>query len=740
MNVKFLGWRPAASPHHPFLDGKQRWSARSRHLLEETQALCLGWLENAVERSLLEFERQLSQQVAQSRDSRVQQQLLDSRHLLTIGSAALARDFLDQVTHGFEQLDAINAPEPLESESWSLLDTAEQDLQAALDRIAAQSAWRSGALLYELGYRFAVLMGCPPLEGLQLPLGPHALAQAWRNASARLAMPFAHQLILLQSFEQNLIETLGPLYETINEHLQADGILPNLRPYAHVRQHAAGKTGTAEAAPYPPISGAASPAAPAADNSIDNLLQLRQLLAQHRSAPRPQDPGVVQYASNEQLQEALYRLGREQAQQSSHSHSGLRDTRRLHDALLAQFNGGTLADMARTGLSDAQYDTLELLGLLVQALANQLHPGNRAQAMLDRLHLPLLRLALNDPRFFEASPHPARKLLETVAQTAYDWLEGSDGAADLELANKLEEVLQRASEEPPSSTLYTALHQDIESHMAVLTRKARINERRQIEAMQGRERLELARQQASAVLATRFERAAPRGLLRVLLERAWSDVLALTLLRHGEHSEEFFNQLRLTDQLLGRLPTADRLQLRHQVEHGLLQIGMPENEAQHVAKRLLEQPDVAAVGRLSPNDDLAQTLAQRQRLGGDLPGGSEMPEAPPLDELESQILDRLQQLPFGTWFEFRDAANEQVSRCKLAWYSPRSGRSLLLNRRGTRTEMSLGQLASAVAQGQASQLSRSRQNVFERAWRSFASELGAANDSGDAESRLGFRA
>ncbi|MET0332480.1 MAG: DUF1631 family protein [Dyella sp.] len=737
MNVKFLGWRPAASPHHPFLDGKQRWPARSRHLLEETQALCLGWLENAVERSLLEFERQLTQQVTQSRDPRVQQQLLDSRHLLTVGSAALARDFLDQVTHGFEQLDAINAPEPPESESWSLLDTAEQDLQAALDRIAAQSAWRSGVLLYELGYRFAVLMGCPPLEGLQLPLGPHALTQAWRNASTRLAMPLAHQLILLQSFEQNVIDTLAPLYETINEHLQADGILPHLRPYAHVRHVPIGKTGAPDVAPYPPIMAAGAVSAPIADNSIGNLLQLRQLLAQHRREPRQQEAGVVQYASNEQLQEALHQLGLKQEQQS---HSGLRDARGLHDALLAQFNSGTLADMAKTGLSDAQYDTVELLGLLVQALANQLHPGNRAQAMLDRLHIPLLRLALDDPRFFEASPHPARKLLETVAQTAYDWLEGNDGAADQELASTLEQVLQRANNEPPSSALYTALHQEIESHMAVLTRKARINERRQIEAMQGRERLELARQQASAVLATRFERAAPRGLLRVLLERAWSDVLALTLLRHGEHSEEFFNQLRLTDQLLGRLPNADRLQLRHQVEHGLLQIGMPENEAQHVARRLLEQPDVAAVGRLSPNDDLAQTLAQRQRLGGGLPSGSDVVDTLPLDDLENQILDRLQQLPFGTWFEFRDAANAQVSRCKLAWYSARSGRSLLVNRRGTRTEMSLGQLASAVAQGHASQLSRSRQNVFERAWRSFANELGAANDPSDAESRVGFRA
>ena len=86
--------------------------------------------------------------------------------------------------------------------------------------------------------------------------------------------------------------------------------------------------------------------------------------------------------------------------------------------------------------------------------------------------------------------------------------------------------MSRASEEPPSSALYTVLLADIEHHLAVLNRKARAAERRHIEAAQGRERLDAARDRATKIMAERFAQSPPRGLLRALLERAWSDVLA----------------------------------------------------------------------------------------------------------------------------------------------------------------------------------------------------------------------
>jgi len=350
--------------------------------------------------------------------------------------------------------------------------------------------------------------------------------------------------------------------------------------------------------------------------------------------------------------------------------------------------------------------------------------------LLGELQLPVLRMAVTDRGFFEQREHPARRLLDTVTAAANDWLDGSDDESNRPLASKLEQLVARASREPPSAGLYTTLLADIEHHLALLTRKAQAAERRHVEAAQGRERLDQARHRAGELMAERFALSPPRGLLRALLDRAWSDVLALTLLRHGEDSEAFGMQLAITDQLLGRLPVGDRRQLQAEVEAGLQQIGMHAEEAVQVAQRLLDAGGPDPVGELPSATDLALRLKQHQRLG-------ELQSAPPPEPVpappaaapepsprERDIEQHLRQLPFGSWFEFVDPASGRIARRKLAWYSPVSGHCLLVSRRGQRgEEMSLTQLAREVASGRACEVPAQPESLLDRAWRSLTGSL-----------------
>ena len=366
--------------------------------------------------------------------------------------------------------------------------------------------------------------------------------------------------------------------------------------------------------------------------------------------------------------------------------------------------------------------------------------------------LSRLRVAVADHSFFEKREHPARQLLDTVAAAANDWLDGSDDESNRPLASKLEQLVSRANQEPPSAGLYTTLLADIEHHLALLTRKAQAAERRHVEAAQGRERLDQARHRASELMAERFAQSPPRGLLRALLDRAWSDVLALTLLRHGEDSAAFKAQLAITDQLLGRLPTPDHRQLQQEVESGLQQIGMHAEEAVQVAQRLLGAgtPDPAV--ELPSATDLALRLKQHQRLGEQQadhepapaapasrpaaarPASASTPKAaspapaetrlPVVEPRETHIEQHLRKLPFGSWFEFVDPSNGQIARRKLAWYSPMSGRCLLVSRRGQRgEEMTMAQLAHEVASGRACEVPAEPESLLDRAWHSLTGSL-----------------
>ena len=728
-----------------------RWPARAQRLLETSYTLCVEGLHEPLRRCIDEFEKQLFALAERAHHAGEQQDCFASRQRVLQDRNAFVQRFMERLG---TTLNGIGSPATApaattDAKPWlslELVDPVVQEVSMTLDQLGARGEVRHSNVLHELGYRLAVLIGAPPLEGPTLPLGPHALALAFNEASAELELPLKHQLLLLQYFDQRVIQLLAPLYGSINAQLQADGILPQLRSIPvprHIGKRprpAAGETAAASE-PVEPAGNAGAPQAGSpAGGPIEVLESLRDLLAQQRAGQGGalgQPAGRA--ASEDELQSALGALQQHLAQVTDRASRELRSAARLREELLAQLNVGKPKDAPRTQLSGEQGDTVELVARLFEQLGQQLQHGGNASNLLSDLQLPVLRMAVADHGFFEKREHPARRLLDTVTAAANDWLDGSDDESNRPLASKLEQLVNRASQEPPSAGLYTTLLADIEHHLALLTRKAQAAERRHVEAAQGRERLDQARQRAGELMAERFVQSPPRGLLRALLDRAWSDVLALTLLRHGEESEPFRAQLAITDQLLGRLPVDDRLQLQVEVEAGLQQIGMHAEEAVQVAQRLLGagKPDPAV--ELPSATDLALRLKQHQRLGeqqqsahepaaaGPVSAPSAAPAAPTAvtaDPRERRIEQHLRELPFGSWFEFIDPATGQIARRKLAWYSPMSGRCLLVSRRGQRgEEMTLAQLAREVASGRVCEVPTQPEGLLDRAWRSLTGSL-----------------
>jgi hypothetical protein len=737
--------RHSLASHHARL-ASGRWPARTQRLLEACHAQCVDGLHEPLRRCLGEFEQQLFALAERAHRPAEQQDYFASRQRVLQDRAMLEERFIAQLGVALGNLDRppVKPVEPVASKAWTsleLLDPVEQELDMALEQLGARGDTRHSNVLHELGYRMAVLVAMPPLEGEALPLGPLALTRAFHQASTALELPLKHFLLLLQSFDQWVIQALGPLYDVLNAQLLADGILPHLRSLPVPRRAAKRTRSTATDVASTSTAAAADPApAPASagsspGGSIEVLESLRDLLARQRTdtASAPGQPHA-RAASADELQAALGALQQHLAQVTDHASKELRSAARLREELLTQLNLGKPAGAPPTQLSGEQGDTVELVARLFEQVGQQLQHGGNAQGLLSDLQLPVLRMAVADRDFFEKREHPARRLLDTVTAAANDWLDGSDDESNRPLANKLEQLVSRANQEPPSAGLYTTLLADIEHHLGLLTRKAQAAERRHVEAAQGRERLDQARHRAGELMAERFAQSPPRGLLRALLDRAWSDVLALTLLRHGEDSDPFRAQLAITDQLLGRLPVNDRLQLQVEVEAGLQQIGMHAEEAVQVAQRLLGAgtPDPAV--ELPSATDLAVRLKHHQRLGEQQQSAPPEPaavrpavvaaQAPEPSPRERRIEQHLRQVPFGSWFEFIDPTTGQIVRRKLAWYSPMSGRCLMVSRRGQRgEEMTLAQLAHEVASGRVCEVPVQSGSLLDRAWRSLTGSL-----------------
>ncbi len=703
-----------------------RWPARAQRLLEDICARCVAELHQPLQRSLAAFDQHVFMRAEKAHQASEQQEYFATRQRVQQDRAALGQRFANRLVVSFDRIGH-HTPAPTNHlGTWGqleLLDPVEHELSMTLEQLSARAEARHGTVLHELGYRLGVLVAAPPLEGEALPNGPRALIHAFHHVSGSLALPLTQQQTLLHCFDQSVLRTLGPLLAAVNARLLDDGILPRLRG-TQLPRHVASRP---HAVPTPDAAPAAATRnAPAAHEPIAVLESLRDLLSQQRSTDGTgsgQPAGRA--ASPEELQTALAALQAHLVAVTDHASRELRSAQRLRDELLVHLNSGKPADAPRTELSSEQGDTVELVAMLFEQLGEQLQRNGNAKALLGGLQLPLLRVAMTDHDFFERPEHPARQLLDTVTTTANDWFDGGDEESNRPLAAKLEQLVSRARQEPPSADLYASLLADIKRHVEVLSRKAQAAEHRHLEAAQGRERLDQARQRATELMAERFAQSPPRGLLRALLDRAWSDVLALTLLRHGEDSEAFAAQLQVTDQLLGRVPTTDRQQLRQDVETGLQQIGMHAEEAEQVAQRLLGIDSAAPAVDLPSATDLAMRLKHHQRLGEQ----SDQPEPatqvqPPVDAHEREIQLRLRRMPFGSWFEFEDAATGQITRRKLSWYSPMSGRCLMVTRRGQRgEEMTLAQLAHDIARGRAREMPTPRESLLDRAWHGLTGAL-----------------
>lgn len=363
-------------------------------------------------------------------------------------------------------------------------------------------------------------------------------------------------------------------------------------------------------------------------------------------------------------------------------------------------------------LASADSDTFELLDLLYNEIEREVQHDAPAADMLVRLQVPVVQAALRDRNFFLRAQHPARDLLNTVAESGATWLGEED--VDPQLLQKLHQAVETVVEKyEGDETVFEDASREVQQHLQTAARKAELAERRQVEAARGKDRLEIAKQRAAETIESAMAEAKPQKFVQALLSQAWADVLTLTQLRNGETSGEWAEALQTTLEIVAATTTAQgaNAALAGKVEKSLVQVGYHEDEAAAIARRLSSAEEDETTSRT----ELTARLKARARLGGQ----NEVKKKPaqPRTPEEQECYDYLRTLPFGTWFEFTRNQQGDVQRQRLSWFSPVTGNALFVNQRGQRVgEHSLDTLAHLMAKGQAQVVTEDRGRLIDRAW------------------------
>lgn len=627
----------------------------------------------------------------------------------------------------------------------SLVAEHDVDRDLLLTEMVRRETQRSTNALNLLGQRLGVLAAAPAFETDTLPLAPQALCLIVRRLAEQDALGAEIQLALYRSFERQVLERLGDVLDRANALLAQHGILPGLvyTPYLArssstrriitqsvgggratqpARQAAAPLTGWNGSAPagswshlvQDTVNDAGGAAAVGVTASTGGALH--ELLQQARhAAAAPVETGAVPSAAVDAV------LARLQAQSSAAT--GVAD---LQAAVVAQLRS---EHGAQAQLGSHDRDNLDLLRMLMQQVQQRQRPDPVPAALLARLQVPLARAAMADPGFFVRDEHPARELLNQIAEVGAHWL--ADDDVDPQLLQRMAQSVQGLlAQDARSPEAFAAANEDVQQHQRAAAHRAELAERRHVEAARGKERLELARRQANAQIDQCCDAQQPPRFVQSLLRQAWADALTLTRLRHGDDSPQWQERLQQTERIAAvtaqAVDAADGTDaaLAADVEAALVQVGYHAEEAAAVARRLATP---GGEDETTSRTELSARLKARVRLGEHAAGADNAAIPPPLprSSAEEAAYQQLSSLPFGSWFDI-DSGDGSVRRQRLSWYSLLTGHALLVNPRGQKiAETDLDTLARQLSAGHAQLVTEDRGRLVDRAWQASLSALRA---------------
>lgn len=670
------------------------------------------------------------------------------------------RSYLAQVARELTGLSTRAAPVPVAAApsgpvELSLVAENELEESLAITSMISKNESRLARDLFAVNQRLSVICGGLKIDEASNPVAPAALSQAFRQAMRELAAEMRVKLIIYKLFDRYVLSALEELYQEINTELVRAGVLPQLRhevsrgESAPAPASAPGKTTATAAAAPEDIAAETDPEAALASELLQTVRALFSARRSQSGAVRavgvPGHGGAVAVPTANELLGALSVLQSQLASgpmPSAHAADPAmlgREVLQLKEHLLGQL--GALRGERPSQVSTIDEDTIDLVGMLFEFILEDRTLPPEMQVMLSRLQIPYLKAAILDRRLFAHRQHPARRLLDGLAELAKGWSEESD--RDGRVHDKVKSIVERLLHDfDDDMSLFERLGAELQAFQDNSRKRADLAEQRVAESARGREKLELARRRAAREILDRIGSQTLPPLIHGVLARAWANHLVLTILRQGEDSPAFSDALRFVNEFIASArpvhSTEDRRTLlrmlpgiERALRRGLANVAFQESDIE----RLLGQLHTyyrQQLGELAPdtgNEDVVLPIPESIQpiLDSDSPEDAAQAgiEADPAAAaMNGSGYEQVEQLKPGTWLEFCPTG-DAITRAKLSWISPMSGRYLFVNRRGLKVgDYAPHELVAALAAGSARVLPS--EPLFDRAMGAIVDRLSQA--------------
>ncbi|WP_226596010.1 DUF1631 family protein [Marinobacter nauticus] len=551
-------------------------------------------------------------------------------------------------------------------------------------------------------------LGIANRTGHHNPLGPALVCEAFHNALAQLKVSRDVEKVCLKTFEQTVIKQLEPLYRELNNILIRHGVLPDLDLSRYLSEQApVRKEPPAEALkpePETPLEKTQSEApeskpgqtarglksrvagefrgyaraAQTAFATVRNLLTTLQASRVENGEPAPEP-----FAANARpLSQG--ELHRELQELQLRAAAPEEPAVPLRDRVVEK-----IRQTGDTRLNAEQQETLDVVDRFFRSVVDSPKLSDYAQSRMRQLEVPVLKVVMRDPEFFEDQDSPVRGVMNRLAQLGV-----KGGRLNPVVQRRVDELIHRIATEFEQDT---GVFEQTVGELDTLIDRQNLVYRRNVErvtaAAEGAQKVAESKTAVASALESKLAgRKVPRALVS-LLDGGWRDLLSLTWIRQGPDSQLWQDYLAVIDSLMAFAEDPDSSinlpELLRLIQDGLASISsnhMPSSQIRDELKQFLVR-----------RPDKAPEMVEMPAVSG------ARPDKQVLSEREQRSLqrwiNRAQQLRTGDWLRDQTKA-EDPQYIRLVWIARGFSRFVFVNHQGMRVvELELEALARQMRKG-----------------------------------------
>ncbi|MCB1746047.1 MAG: DUF1631 family protein [Gammaproteobacteria bacterium] len=281
--------------------------------------------------------------------------------------------------------------------------------------------------------------------------------------------------------------------------------------------------------------------------------------------------------------------------------SGLPAFGGLDPALLAGGSTNVLRELrdgpVGRGIGQVDGMMIDIVAMLFDSILDDPAIPGPLKALIGRLQIPVLKVAILDKSFFARKFHPARELLNKLADIALGAAEDID--EDDPLYGTMHAIVHRVLDEFEDDVrIFKRAVHELDTFRANEQRDADSRLAQSLQEVQAEERLRFARQVAAEQVARHTQAPALTPIVREFLDVYWKTFLQLAYIEGGEEGDDWVTGIAVMDDLVWSLtPKGDadergRLKamlpgLLGRLRTGLERVSIPDEFRQRLTSTLV---------------------------------------------------------------------------------------------------------------------------------------------------------